>query len=96
MSSSSHDAVTGLSLYLESLKVQESISISDKLIAVTDSSNIKLEKVEVLKSFEGYNLWSHNMLVIFEAMRIAQIVLLAIDLSLFVSAAELITFHLPQ
>jgi hypothetical protein len=72
------------------------MSSSAKLSAVTVSSNVKLDNVEVLKSSDGYELWSQKMLVIFEAMGIYEIVVSGIDPSPLASAEELITFQLAQ
>jgi hypothetical protein len=72
MSSSAADAVAGLGLDLEYLKFRQSISSLGKLSAVTVSSNIKLNTVEVLKSSDSYELWSQKMSPIFEAMGLYQ------------------------
>jgi hypothetical protein len=61
MSSSASDDVAGLGLDPESLKFQQSILSSVKLWAVTVSSNVKLDNVEVLKSSDGYELWAKRM-----------------------------------
>jgi hypothetical protein len=68
ISSFAADAAAGLAVYPESLKFRQSIVSSAKLLAVTISSNIKLDNVEVLKSTDGYELFSQKILVIFEAM----------------------------
>jgi hypothetical protein len=60
------------------------------------SSNVKLDNVEVLKSSDGYELWSQKMSVIFEAMGLYEIVVTGIDPSPLASAEELITFQLAQ
>jgi hypothetical protein len=55
-----------------------------------------LDNFEVLKLSDGYELWSQNMSVIFEAMGLYEIVVSGIDLSPFASAEELITVQLAQ
>jgi hypothetical protein len=60
------------------------------------SSNVKFDNFEVLKSSDGYELWSQKMSVIFEAMGLYDILVMGIDLSLLVSTEELITFQLIQ
>jgi hypothetical protein len=55
-----------------------------------------LDKVEVLKLFDGYALWFPKMLAIIEAMRLYIISVSGIDLSPLISAEELITFQLAQ
>jgi hypothetical protein len=96
MSSSAADAAAGLGLDLEYLKLRQSISSSTKLSAVTVSSNVKLDNVEVLKSSDGYELWSQKMSVIFEARGLYEIVVSGIEPSPLASAEELITFQLAQ
>jgi hypothetical protein len=96
MSSSAADASAGLGLDPEYLTFRQSISSLAKLSAVTVSSNVKLDNVEVLKSSDGYELWSHKMSVIFEAMGLYESVVSGIDPSPLVSAEELITFQLAQ
>jgi hypothetical protein len=96
MSSSAADAAAGLGLDPEYLKFRQSISSSAKLSAVTVSSNVKLDNVEILKSSDGYELWSQKMLVIFEAMNLYEIVVSGIDPSPIAYAEELITFQLAQ
>jgi hypothetical protein len=56
MLSSAADATIGLGLNLEFLKFQQSISSSAKLSVITESSNIKLDHIEVLKSSDGYEI----------------------------------------
>jgi hypothetical protein len=63
-------------------------------LAVTVSSNVKLDHVEVLKSSDGYELWSQKQSVILEAIGLYEIVVSVIDLSPLASAEELITFQL--
>jgi hypothetical protein len=96
MSSSAADTATRLCLNPEDLKFSQLISSSAKLSAVTVSSNIKLDNIEVLTWTDGYKLWSQQILVIFEGMDLNEIILLAIDPSLLASAEELITFQLTQ
>jgi hypothetical protein len=96
MSSSAADATVGLRLDPEYLKFRQSISSSAKLWAVTVSSNVKLDNVEVVKSSDGYELWSQKMSDIFEAMGLYEIVVSGIDPSLLASAKELITFQIGQ
>jgi hypothetical protein len=96
MSSSAADAAAGFGLDPEYLKFRQSISSSAKLSAVTASSNVKLDNVEVLKSSDGYELWSQKMSVIFEAMGLYEIVVSGIDPSPLAFAEELITFQLAQ
>jgi hypothetical protein len=96
MWSSGADGAAGLDLDPESLKFRQSISLSANLSAVTVSSNVKLDNVVVLKSSDGYKLWSQKMSVIIEAMGLYKIVVSGIDPSPLVSAKELITFHLAQ
>jgi hypothetical protein len=55
-----------------------------------------LDNVDVLKSFDGYELWSHKMSVIFEVMGLYEIVVSGIDPSSLASAEELITFQVAQ
>jgi hypothetical protein len=90
--SSTADAATSLGLDPEYFKFQQSISLSAKLSAVTISSNVKLDNVEVLKSANGYDLWSQKMSVIFAAMGLYKILISGIDLSPLASAEDLITF----
>jgi hypothetical protein len=94
MSSSATDAAASLSLDPDYLKFRQSISSSAKFSAVTVSSNVKFDNVEVLKSSDGYELWSQKMSVIFEAMGLYKIVVSDIDLSRLESAEEVITFQL--
>jgi hypothetical protein len=68
MSSSAADAAAGLGYDPDYLKVRQLISSSVKLSAITLSSNIKLDNVEVLKLSDGYDLWSYKMSVIFEGI----------------------------
>jgi hypothetical protein len=96
MSSSAADAAAGLGLDPDDLKFRQSISSSAKLSAVTVSSNVKLDNGEVLKSSDGYELWSQKISVIFEAMDLYEIVVLSIDPSPRAPAGELITFQLAQ
>jgi hypothetical protein len=96
MSSSAADAAASLGLDLEYLKYLQWISSSAKLSAVTVFSNVKLDNVEVLTSSDGYELWSQQMSVIFEAMGLYEIGVSGIDPSPLGSAEELITFHLAQ
>jgi hypothetical protein len=94
MSSSVVDAAAGLGLDPEYLKFQQSILSSAKLSAVTVSSNIKLDNVEVLKPSDGYELWSQKFAVLFDAMGLYEIVVSGIDPSPLASVEELITFQL--
>jgi hypothetical protein len=55
-----------------------------------------LDNVEVLKSSGGYELWSQNMSVIFEAMGLYEFVVLGINRAPLASAEELITFQVAQ
>jgi hypothetical protein len=96
MSSSAADTAAGLGLDPEYLKFRQSISSSAKLSAVTVSSNVKLDNVEVLKSSDGYELWSQKMSVIFEVMGLYEIIVSGIDPSPLASAEELITFQRAQ
>jgi hypothetical protein len=90
--SSTADADAGLGFDPEYLKYWQSISLSAKLSAVTVSSNVKLDNVEVLKSSDGYDLWSQKMLVIVVVMGLYEIVVSGIDQSSLASAEDLITF----
>jgi hypothetical protein len=92
MSSSAADAAAGLGLDLEYQKSRQLISSSAKLSAVTISSNVKLDNVEVLKSSDGYELWSQKMSGIFKAMGLYEIVVSGIDPSPLAAAEELIIF----
>jgi hypothetical protein len=92
MSSLDADAATVLGLDPESLKFWQWISPLAKLSAVTVSSNVKWNNVEVLKSADGYELWSQKMLIIWEAMGLKKIVLTGINPLPLASADELITF----
>jgi hypothetical protein len=65
-------------------------------LAVTVSSNVKLDNVEVLKSSDGYELWSQKMSIILEAMGLDEIVVSGMDLSPLASAEDLIAFQLAQ
>jgi hypothetical protein len=94
MSSSAADASAVLGLDPENLKFRQSISSSAKVSAVTVSSNVKLDNVEVLKSCDGYELWSQNISVIFEAIGLYKIVVSGIDPTPLASVDELITFQL--
>jgi hypothetical protein len=96
MSSSATDAAPGCGLDPEFLKFRESISSSAKLSAVTVSFNVKLDNVEVLKSSDGYELWSQKISVFFEAIGLYEIIISGIDRSPLASAEELITFQLAQ
>jgi hypothetical protein len=68
MSSYAANAPAGLVLDPEYLKFRQSISSSANLSAVTVSSHVKLDTVEVLKSSDGYEQWSQKMSVIVQAM----------------------------
>jgi hypothetical protein len=96
MASSTADAGAGLGLDLEYLKFQISISSAGKLSAVTVSSNVKFDNVKILKSSDGYELWSQKMSVILDAMGFSEIVVLGIDPLPLVSAEELITIQLAH
>jgi hypothetical protein len=96
MSWSAADAAASLGLDPDNLKFRQSISLSAKLLAIIISSNIKLDIVEVLKSSDGYELWSQKMSVILEAMGLYERVVTGIDPSPLASAEELITFQLVQ
>jgi hypothetical protein len=96
MSSSAADAAAHLALYLEDLIFRQSISSSDNLSAITVSSNVKLDNVEVLTSSAIDELWAQKKSVIFETMSPYYIVVLGIEPSPLASAEELITFQLPQ
>jgi hypothetical protein len=90
------DATAGLGLNPECRKFRQSISSSAKLSAITVSSKVKLDNVEVLKSSEGYDLWSQKMSIIFEARGLYEIVVSGINPSPLASVEELITFQLTQ
>jgi hypothetical protein len=94
MSSSAADAAASLGLDLEYLKFRQLISSSAKLSAVTGSSKVKLYNFEVLKSSDGYELWSQQMSVILEAMGLYEIIISGIDPFPLASPEELITFQL--
>jgi hypothetical protein len=94
--SSAADSAASHGLDPEYLKFRQSISSSAKLSAVTVSSNVKLDNVEVLKSSDGYELWSQKMSVFFEAMGLYEIVVSGLDPSPLACAEELITFQLAQ
>jgi hypothetical protein len=96
MSASAADAAAGLGLDPEYLKFRQSISSSAQLSAVTVSSNVKLDNVEVLKSSDSYEMWSQKMSVIFEAIGLYEIVVLGIGPSPLASAEDLITIQLAQ
>jgi hypothetical protein len=96
MSSSATDAAAGLSLDPEYHKFRQSILSSAKLSAVTVSSNVQLDNVEVLKSPDDYERWSQKMLVFFVALGLYDIVVSGIDPSPLTSAEELNTFQLAQ
>jgi hypothetical protein len=81
MSSSAADATPGLGLDPADLNFQQSMSSSANLSAVTGSSNVMLDNVEVLKLSDGYELWSQKISVIFEVMGLYEIVVSGIDLS---------------
>jgi hypothetical protein len=49
-------AAPGLGLDMDYLKCRESISSWSKLLAITLTSNVKLNNVEVLKLSDGYEL----------------------------------------
>jgi hypothetical protein len=55
-----------------------------------------LDNVEVLKSSDGYELWSQKISVIVEAMGLYEIVVSSIDPSPLVSVEALITVQLAQ
>jgi hypothetical protein len=92
MSSSAADAAAGLGLDLEYLKFRQSISSSAKLSAITVSSNIKLDNVEVLSRPTAMNCGHQKMSVIFEGDGPVRNCCMGIDPSLLASAEELITF----
>jgi hypothetical protein len=79
MSSSVADAATGIGLDPEYLKFPQSSSSSAKLLAISVSSNFKLDNVEVLKSSDIDQLWSQKISGIFEAMGLYEIVRSGID-----------------
>jgi hypothetical protein len=96
MSSSTADAAAGLGLDPEYQKFQQSISLSAELSAVSISTNIKLDDVEVLKSSDPYEQWSQKMSFMFEAIELYEIVVSGIDTSPLASAEELITVQLAK
>jgi hypothetical protein len=96
MSSSAADAAAGLGLDPEYLKFGQSISSSAKLSAVNGSSNVKLDNVEVLKSSDGYELWSQKMSITFQTMGLYEIIVSGMYPSPLASAVESITFQLAQ
>jgi hypothetical protein len=70
------------------------MSSSDKLTAITVSSNVKLDNIEVLKSSDGYELWSQKMSAIFEAIGLYETVVMGFDPSPLAFAEKLIIFQL--
>jgi hypothetical protein len=94
MSSSATDGTAGLVLELEYVIFRQSISSSPKLSAVTVSSNVNLDNVDVLKSSESYELWSQSMLVIVEMIGLNEIIVKVINPLPVDSMEELITFQL--
>jgi hypothetical protein len=90
------DAAAGLGIDPDYLKSQRSISSSGKLSALIISSNVKLDNGEVLKSSDGYELWSQKMSVMFKTIGVYEIGQSGIDRSPLASAEDLITFQLPQ
>jgi hypothetical protein len=96
MLSSAADAAASLGLDLEYLRFWQSISSSGKLSSITISSTVKLDNIEVLKSSNGYELWSQKWLVIFEVMCLYQIMGLGKDPSPLAAAEQLITFQVAQ
>jgi hypothetical protein len=73
------DAAAGLGLDPEFVRYRYSISSSAKESTVTIASNVKLDNVEVLESFNGYDLSSQTISLIFESMGHYKIVILSID-----------------
>jgi hypothetical protein len=65
-------------------------------LVITVSPNLKLDNVEVLKSFDGYELCFYKISIIFKGMGLYKIIVMGIDLSPLASAEELITFQLTQ
>jgi hypothetical protein len=96
MSFSAADAATGLGLNRECLKFQQSISSLAKLSAVTISSQVKFDNVEVLKLSHSYELCSQKLSVILEVIGLYEIVGTGIDPSSLTSGLEFITFQLAQ
>jgi hypothetical protein len=90
------DTGASLGLVLDYLKFLQSTLSSAKLLAISVSSNIKLDDVEVLKSSNRYAISSQKMLVIFEAIGLYEILVLGINSSLLASADKSITFQLAQ
>jgi hypothetical protein len=96
MSSSDSDTATCLGLDPEYLNFRQSISSLAKWSAIIVSSNIKLNNFEVLKSSDGYELWSQKMSLILEVIGLYDIVVMGIDLSVLKSALELIIFQAAE
>jgi hypothetical protein len=65
LSASAAGAPASLGLDPEYLKFRQWISSSAQLSSTTISSYVKLNNVEVLKSSDGYELWSRNISLIF-------------------------------
>jgi hypothetical protein len=61
-------------------------------LAITVSSVVQLDNFEVPASSDGFELWSQNMSVMFEAIGLYEIIVIGIYLSPRESAEELITF----
>jgi hypothetical protein len=83
--------LTGIGLDPNLPKFWQLIVSSAKLSAITHSSNLKLDNVELLNSPDGYKPWSQKISVICDAMGIYTIVVSGIDPSPLAYAVNLIT-----
>jgi hypothetical protein len=61
-------------------------------LAVTVTPNAKSDNIDVLKASDSYDLWSHKILGIFEALGEYQIGVMALDPLQLKSVKELIIF----
>jgi hypothetical protein len=66
------------------------------MVAITVSSNVKLNNVEVLKFSNGYELWLQKMSLIVEVLSSQEIVVTAINPSPLAFVEQWITFQLAQ
>jgi hypothetical protein len=91
MSSCAADAATALGLDQQYPQFRHSISCLSMLSAVTISSEVELNNIELLKQSDSYKLLSQKILVIFEAMSVNNFVNSGIDQSPCAAMKELIT-----
>jgi hypothetical protein len=96
MSLSTANAATTHGVNPDSLNFKQLISSWVKSLAATGPSNVKSNISKASKSFNGYELWSPKLSIIFEVMYLDEIVVSGIDPLPVVSAEEFNSFQLAQ